>query len=93
MMIHRKKEHVVKDCNLYLENKCRYSEESCWFNHVDNVNEEDKQENVENVNEEDEQENVEKVNEEDEHGNVDHKSSQSVFQEVQVNLEPPIENI
>ena len=81
MMIHRKKEHVVKDCNLYLENKCRYSEESCWFNHVDNVNEED------------EQENVEKVNEEDEHGNVDHKSSQSVFQEVQVNLEPPIENI
>ena len=34
-MIHRKKDHksFVRDCNLFLEDKCRYNEESCWFIH------------------------------------------------------------
>ena len=67
MIIHRKMDHVVRDCYLYLDNKCRYSEDSCWFSHVEKVNEEDKK------------------------GNID-ESSESVFREVRVNLEPPIEN-
>ena len=35
MMIHRKKDHrsFVSDCNLFMEDKCKFKEESCWFNH------------------------------------------------------------
>ena len=47
-MIHRKKEHksFVRDCNLYLENKCKYKEESCWFKHREIDEEKDDEEIV-----------------------------------------------
>jgi transcription elongation factor Elf1 len=42
MMIHRKKEHknIVRNCNLFPENKCRFEEEACWYRHGE-VDEED----------------------------------------------------
>ena len=42
MMTHRKKSHtgIVIDFNLFLENKCRYNEESCWFKHGKTASEE-----------------------------------------------------
>ena len=48
MMIHRKKEHksFVRDCNLFLEDKCNYKEESCWFNHREIEEEKDDDEIV-----------------------------------------------
>ena len=38
MMIHRKKEHtnVVRVCNLFINNACRYNNNACWFSHEEN---------------------------------------------------------
>ena len=48
MMVHRKKEHgsIIKPCNLYQDNSCRFTNESCWFRHNlenddNNIQEED----------------------------------------------------
>jgi hypothetical protein len=43
MMIRRKREHksFVRDCNLFIQGKCRYEGEFCWFNHSEIVIEED----------------------------------------------------
>ena len=47
LMNHRKKEHsnMVRNCNLFLQNMCRFNEEACWFKHDDNVEMEDVPEN------------------------------------------------
>ena len=36
MMIHRKKEHasIVKDCEEFIKNQCRYQEDFCWYKHA-----------------------------------------------------------
>ena len=66
MMTHRKKEHsnVVRVCNMFLSNECRYNNSACWYSH--------------------EEDNKAKNNEEE--------ASQSVFQKVQENLEPPLKS-
>ena len=35
MMTHRKKKHlyVIRQCQQFTQNRCRYQEESCWFKH------------------------------------------------------------
>ena len=75
MMLHRKKDHrsVVNECNLFSDNKCRFTEKSCWFNHK-------------------ELEHVENEAQVSEHEEEEEQFAQSVFQKVQENLEPPIEN-
>ena len=37
MMTHKKKEHrnAIRECNLFIDDKCRFNDESCWFNHDD----------------------------------------------------------
>ena len=37
MMIHKKKEHVesIRFCNLFLDEKCPFKDEACWFRHMD----------------------------------------------------------
>ena len=37
MMTHKKKEHIesVRYCNLFLDGKCPFKDESCWFRHLD----------------------------------------------------------
>ena len=39
-----KRDHksFVRDCNLFIQGKCRYTGEFCWFNHIEIVIEEDK---------------------------------------------------
>ena len=46
MMIHRKTAHtgVIRKCNLFLENRCRYNEDSCWFKHEEVTIEEEEKE-------------------------------------------------
>ena len=41
MMAHRKKTHrnAVRDCNLFIDDKCKFNDESCWFNHDETVDE------------------------------------------------------
>ena len=43
MMIHRKEMHldVVRFCNLFIQNKCPYNEDSCFYKHTENGNNED----------------------------------------------------
>ena len=38
MMVHKKNKHIesIRYCNLFLDNKCVFKEESCWFKHTDN---------------------------------------------------------
>ena len=36
---------MVRYCNLFLQNMCRFNEEACWFKHDDNVEMEDVPEN------------------------------------------------
>ena len=38
LMVHRKNNHTMSSCHKFLENKCRFTAESCWFNHVGNFN-------------------------------------------------------
>ena len=45
MMIHKKSKHIesTRYCNLYLDEKCRFKDETCWYKHEDkpkNVSEE-----------------------------------------------------
>ena len=48
MMIHRKKDHtnVVRVCNLFLNNACRYNNNACWYSHEENNNEEQASQSV-----------------------------------------------
>lgn len=44
-MIHKKSKHIesTRYCNLYLDEKCRFKDETCWYKHEDkpkNVSEE-----------------------------------------------------
>ena len=75
-MMHKKLEHrdTVRYCNLFMDDKCKYSEKSCWYLHEDAIG---KQNNPEekSVNITDEEKDSEEY---------------SVFQDVQQNLEPPI---
>ena len=50
MMTHRKNDHktVVRDCNQFMDGKCRFKEEACWFNHNAVFDDEDEQENMNN---------------------------------------------
>ena len=36
MMIHRKREHgsIIKDCQEFINKKCRFQEDFCWFKHT-----------------------------------------------------------
>ena len=34
LMFHRKKEHTVNQCLKYSENKCKYTNDGCWYNHT-----------------------------------------------------------
>ena len=78
MMQHRKREHrdKVRSCVNYLQNKCDFLSQSCWFLHDDD---DDKEMEVENNEKE-------QVKESKEEKNI----KESVFQEVTENLEPPI---
>ena len=51
MMIHRKKEHkmAVRNCNLFLNDKCSFTEDSCWFNHGDKETNENKNDSSDSV--------------------------------------------
>ena len=39
-MIHRKLEHskTVKACSKFIDQKCNFTEETCWFKHGENEN-------------------------------------------------------
>ena len=79
MMMHKKLEHrnTVRYCNLFMDDKCKYSEKSCWYLHEDAfAKQNDPEEKSVNITDE------EKDSEE-----------YSVFQDVQQNLEPPIINL
>ena len=75
MMIHRKEMHldVVRFCNLFIQNKCPYNEDSCFYKHTENGNNEDD-------------------HGEDDVQNADDQTTESVFQNVRQNLEPPLRN-
>ena len=49
MMKHRKTDHKtdVRVCNQFMEGKCRFKEEACWFSHHIVIDEEDEQKNME----------------------------------------------
>ena len=36
MMMHKKQKHpsIVRYCNLYLDDKCRFNDQSCWYRHL-----------------------------------------------------------
>ena len=34
LMIHRKEKHSINECKKFLEGKCTYNENSCWYNHT-----------------------------------------------------------
>ena len=74
MMIHKKEKHrhLVRSCNLFIDDKCPHNDSMCWYVHEDNF-----------------------INENfDENNKIeDQRNTQSVFQEVQENLKPPIGNI
>ena len=71
LMFHKKEKHrhLVRGCNLFIDNRCPYNDSKCWFIHEDNF---DQGEDIQGE-EKEEQE-----------------SDKSVFQEVQENLEPPL---
>ena len=78
MMIHRKAYHrsFVRTCTNFLQNKCRFESSSCWFLHEEEMVVEENEGN----NEEDDGNNLDKDNDE----------TESVFQQVFRNKEPPI---
>ena len=41
LMAHRKKKHrnAVRDCNLFIDDECKFNDESRWFNHDETVDE------------------------------------------------------
>ena len=67
-MVHKKSKHeeLTKYCNLFLDGKCKFKDETCWYRHKDEQKDNSKEKSVKNVPE------------------------NSVFQEVQENLKPPI---
>ena len=38
LMFHRKKNHNMNNCSNFLENKCRFTNNSCWYEHPHNDN-------------------------------------------------------
>ena len=48
MMMHKKRKHPssVRYCNLYLDDKCRFNDQSCWYRHL-RAHEEEKHSNEE----------------------------------------------
>ena len=81
LMMHRKAFHsmVVKPCELFQRNKCRYRSDSCWFVHEVKIQEENEQE-MQDVNE-------------DFNENISMKSNNpSVFQKESWNPKPPFKN-
>ena len=52
MMIHRKNKHrdLVRSCNSYLENNCKFQNNSCWFLHDEEAMDVDDLENKRKVN-------------------------------------------
>ena len=51
MMSHRKIQHrsILRECNLFKDNKCRFKEESCWFKHENIVENDAENEHGENA--------------------------------------------
>ena len=45
LMTHRKKKHLnmIRQCQQFYQNSCRYTEESCWFKHETEERDTDKQ--------------------------------------------------
>ena len=78
MMIHRKNKHlgIVRNCNEFTKNSCRFKNESCWYRH-----EKEMQSKVTEGENEDDEVDLEK--EENEGRN------QSGFQKVSTNPKPP----
>ena len=35
LMFHRKSKHTMRACENFMQNRCRFSSERCWFNHND----------------------------------------------------------
>ena len=79
MMMHRKNNHpnVIRTCDRFKDNNCRFREESCWFSHtnVDNKRSESKID----VEEDDDDEDIME----------ERQPRQSVFRKTSVNLKPP----
>ena len=77
MMSHRKKEHkmIIKNCNEFLRNNCRFQNEMCWYKH-------------EVVNKESDMENNAEKETNDKSKNGD--NGDSVFQQASKKKEPPL---
>ena len=47
MMIHKKEKHrhLVRTCNLFIDDKCPHNDSMCWFIHEDNFIDKDVDEN------------------------------------------------
>ena len=47
MMIHKKEKHrhLVRTCNLFIDDKCPHNDGMCWFIHEDNFIDKDVDEN------------------------------------------------
>ena len=53
MMVHKKSKHeeLTKYCNLFLDEKCRFKDETCWYRHKDKQKDNSKENTVKNVTE------------------------------------------
>ena len=80
MMSHRKNKHlgVVRRCSKFIENKCTFKSETCWYLHDEEM--------------ETEENGTKEREDKDEEGGVTNQS-ESVFQKHSVNRKPPIFNL
>ena len=80
MMVHKKQMHksTVQNCNLFIGDRCPFNDKSCWFLHEHALDEK--------INEGD----IDNDNSELENAEERLMTNQSVFQDVQENLDPPI---
>ena len=53
MMVHKKSKHeeLTKYCNLFLDKKCIFKDETCWYRHKNKQEDNSKEKNVQNVTE------------------------------------------
>ena len=78
LMFHRKSKHTMRACENFMQNRCRFSSERCWFNHNDSRTSIDKHQTEQHKKISCPQPSKKSL-----------KSEQSVFRNIPVNLAPP----